>query len=166
MSNILTYLAQADIRDSIQTLEGEILTRPALLKTDGTNVTWACDVRISGYDDPLRIVPIAMNNRDVIYADVGMAVTLARSTSGRFEVTGLSKRKPGRRFRIGVNLRTGNSQPPIDVTLTARPLTYGELIMAGGYGVVPYGSYGMFRGGVLVGLNGTLNSDGGVSTMG
>lgn len=159
MASILTYLQQAQIRDSVQTLEGEILSRPSLLKTDGTNVTWACDVRIPGYDDPLRLVPVAMNNRELLYADVGQAVTLARSLSGRFEVTGFSKRKPGRRVRIGVNLRTGQALPPEDTTLTARSLTYAELELYGGYGVVPYGSYGMFRGGVLVGLNGAVSRD-------
>ncbi len=47
---VLTYLTEASIRDNIQTMEGEVLTRPALLKTDGTALTWAADVKISTTD--------------------------------------------------------------------------------------------------------------------
>lgn len=149
--SILSYLQEAQIRDDIQSLEGEILTRPALLKTDGTLITWACDVKLPGYDEPLRVVPIAMNNRDLVYAcEVGQAVSLARSKTGRFEVTGLSKRKPGTRRTIAVDLSSGVAQNPTDVTLQSRVLNYGELMQFGGYGLVPYGATALFRGGVLV----------------
>lgn len=179
--SVLTYLQQAHIRDSVRTLEGEVMTRPMLHKTDGVNLTYACDVRVST-DDPrgepwkkdvdpvlgerdfgrvLHSVPIAVGNRDLIYAEVGSAVTLARSSSGRFEVIGFSKRKPGTRKRVAVNLTpydpasgSGGSYPigtPADVGMSSRLLTFGELAtLGGGYGVAPYGAYGIFIGGNLV----------------
>lgn len=150
--NVVTYLQSAAIRDSIQSIEGKILTRPRLQKTDGTEITWSCDVRITGYDDPLLNVPIAMANRELVYAEAGSAVELTRSLSGRFEITGFSKRMPGRRTRIGVDIDIGSTSTDPDTTLNARPLTYGELATFGGYGNVPYGAYGIFRGTELIDL--------------
>jgi hypothetical protein len=80
---LLVDLMGAQIRDDIQTLQGEVLTRPALLATDGTNLTYACDVRIQGMDLPLQNVRIAAGNRELIYADVQSAVTLTRTPEGR-----------------------------------------------------------------------------------
>jgi hypothetical protein len=166
--SILTYLTSAKIRDDQRTLEGEVLTRPALLATDGASLTWACDVKISGYDDPLRNVPIAVNNRDLIYADTGQAVTLSRNPGGAWEIIGLAKRKPGQRVRVpvaigwddgaggdlGGNL-TITTGTPIDMTLSARALTLAELMtLGGGFGVAPLGVTGIFRAGVLIELGG------------
>jgi hypothetical protein len=166
--SVLTYLTSAAIRDGVRQLEGEIISRPGLFKTDGVNLTYAADVRIAedlpeGPPDPfleasysdrvLRNVPIAGANRDLVYAEAGAAVTLARAGTGRFEITGFAKRKPGRRIRVAVNLETYVPGEPEDVGLSARPLTYGELgdpACGGGYGSIPYGAYGVFRAGVLV----------------
>lgn len=165
---VLTYLQSAAIRDSVRQLEGEILSRPGLYKTDGVRLAYAADVRIAedlpeGEEDPvldasysdrvLRNIPIASGNRDLIFAEAGAAVMLARAGTGRFEITGFAKRKPGRRIRVPVDLSTFVPGAPADVGLSARPLTYGELgdpAFGGGYGSIPYGAYGVFRGGVLI----------------
>lgn len=168
--SVLTYLTQAAIRDSIQSLEGEMLTRPALIRADGPNITYAADVKIGGYDDPLRNVPVAMGNRDLIYADVGQAVTLTRSTCGTFEITGFAKKKPGTRMRIAVYLGTINGATPgqpgippsvgpaIDSGLRVYRLTIADMgslpYAPDGWGSLPLGSYALYRGNVLVNLNG------------
>lgn len=163
----LTYLLEASVRDGQRTLEGKMLSRPRLAMTDGTNVTYAADVDIgqTGYDpvtakqvvQPLRNVPIAQGVRELVYAEAGMAVTLTRSKSGRWEITGFAKRMPGKYVRVGVRppafcfgLPDYELDPDDDVGLEARPLTYGELATYGGYGTVPYGATGIFRGGVLI----------------
>lgn len=147
--SILTYLTQAEIRKAADELDGKILTRPALLVTDGLSMIYAVDVDI-GQENPLRNVPIARANRDLLYAETGAAVRLRRTESGRYEVSGFSQEAPGTYIRIPVHLETFVLGPAVDVTLTGRPLTYGELAtIGGGYGVCPYGAIGIFRGGIL-----------------
>lgn len=169
MSGYLTYLINAEIDLKERELDGTTLTRPTLLVTDGLNLTYAVDVDVGSKkidvntgDEvvaPLRNVPIAAANKDLIYTDVGSAVRLRRSDSGRWEVVGFSKRRVGTYTRVPVNIpelgfgplpyTIGNIQ---NIGLVARPLTYDELITYGGYGVVPYGAIGIFRDGALVEL--------------
>lgn len=147
--SILTYITQAEIRAAAEELDGKILTRPALLVTDGLSMLYAVDVDI-GQESPLRNVPIARANRDLLYAEVGAAVRLRRSESGRYEVSGFSQEAPGTFIRIPVSLTTFVLGPASDETLSARPLTYVELgTIGGGYGVCPYGAIGIFKGGIL-----------------
>jgi len=108
--------------------------------------TWACDVDI-GKDQPLRNVPVANNNRDIIYAQVGMPVALKRQVGNNYAIVGLSKTTVGDTHIIYMRFGDAFGQ----VTGTARyanvyrPLTYGELAnYYGGYGNVPYGSIGRF----------------------
>jgi len=42
--------------------------------------------------------------------------------------------------------------PIEDITISARPLGYGELADFGGYGMVPYGAVAIFRGDTLLEL--------------
>lgn len=169
MSGLLTYLVRAEIDQSVREIDGAILTRPALLVTDGLALTYGVDVDVgmktidSNTGDevvtPLRNVPIAANSRDVIYSDAGTAVRLRRSESGRWEVVGLSKRRPGTYVRVPVTIPEPGFGPiaydlgePLQVGLIARALTYDELASFGGYGTVPYGATGIFRNGVLIEL--------------
>lgn len=185
---VLTDFANAQIRDRVAALDGEILTRPALVHTDGAALSYACDVRVSSEDsrglsywrplpghegddppeddgerlalDPLlstgRVlygVPIAAAGHELSYAEPGAAVKLARNTSGRWEITGFSKRKPGKLIRVAVNLATMAVATPVDATITSRALTFGELgdvTIGGGFGVCAFGAYGVWSGGVLV----------------
>lgn len=169
MAGLLTYLVRGEIDQSIREIDGAILTRPTLLVTDGLSLTYGCDVDVglksldgnTGEEvvAPLRNVPIAANSRDLIYADAGTAVRLRRSETGRWEVTGLSKRRPGSYSRVPVHIPDPSFGPiaydlgtVVEVGLVARALTYDELASFGGYGVVPYGATGIFRGGVLIEL--------------
>lgn len=149
--SVIVNIASAEVRDAAPTLEGEVLTRPALLKTDGENLTYACDVKIGGYDDPLRSVPIANGARDLCYAEAGAAVTLTRSRGGKYEITGYAKKKPGTRTRIAVNLDTLVAGDGVSVGLSSRPLTWEELgTIGGGWGVAPWGGVAIFRGDTLI----------------
>lgn len=183
---VLTDFTDAQIRDAVEALDAEVLTPPSLVYTDGTALTYACDVKIStedsrglrwwrptpGHegDDPpeddgealardpvlssgrvLYAVPIASANHDLIYAEPGSAVKLARNASGRMEIVGFSKRKPGTRKRVAVNLLTLAIVAEGDESLTSRRLTFGELAtLGGGFGVAPFGAYGVWSGGELV----------------
>lgn len=150
MSDVLSYLMQADIRDAAPEIQGKILTRPALLVTDGTGVVYACDVDI-GKTDPLRNVPIASNNNALNYAEAGCAVTLRKTVSGQYTITGFAKEMPGTYIRIPVSITTGAFGPIEDLSITSRPLQLGELALyGGGFGIIPLGAVGTFQGGVLI----------------
>lgn len=145
----LTYLARAEIRDAQDELNGKVLTRPALLVSDGRAETYACDIDI-GKDDPLRNVPIAAGNRELIYANTGAAVRLRRSDGGRYQVVGFSKELPGKRVRVAVNMVDGTFGAAQSVGWSSRPATYGELATLRGYGNTPYGAVLLFRGATMV----------------
>lgn len=164
----LTWLTSAVMRDEKAEIDGRVLTRPALLVTDGAAIVYAVDVDIgitdtTGYDQAqdllnakitgtvLRNVPIARGNDALIYAEVGAAVRLRRSASGRYEVVGFSLQIPGKNIRIPVNLDDMTFGPIEDRTLTSRAFTLEELAsFGGGFGVVPFGAYGLFRGSTLI----------------
>lgn len=164
--SVLTYLLEASVRDGRRELEGKVLTRPRLRLSDGRHLTYVADIDIgiTGYDpvtnakvvQPLRNVPIAVGNRDVIYAEAGMAVKLKRSDSGRWEISGFAKRLPGTYKRVGVRppkfcfgLPDYEVDPDEDVGLYSRVLTYEELATYT-YGIVPYGAIAIFRGETLL----------------
>lgn len=171
----LTYLLQATLKDSKQELDGRIISRPALLVTDGENNVYACHVDIgvisaAGVDQAQNIhnpntglqnqpwtvlynVPIARGNRDLIYADVGAAVRLRRTTGGRFEIVGYSFEAPGTIKRIGVDIEEFTIGAVEDFTVTSLVIPYGELATSGGYGNVPYGAYATYVGSTLLGIS-------------
>jgi hypothetical protein len=163
----LTYLIEAQQRDMQQELDGKVLTRPQLSVTDGLSTTYACDVDIGitnqqGNDQSANLlnvgamgsvlhdVPIARGNMDVVYADVGAAVRLRRSASGRYEIIGFSKQMPGTYIRVPVDLEDFTFGVIEDLSITSRPLTYADLAMFGGYGTAAYGSVVIFQGSTLI----------------
>lgn len=176
--SFVTYLAEAEIRDSRTTVTGKVFSRPSLSYTDGINVTYSCDVDVGQEGPindngdlgivPLRNVPIAANNKSLVYAEVGQAVELRKDSSGRWEVTGLAKTFPGTFTLVGVTItqpchtfpildHEGQVIPtsvivgdPTQIGLLVRPLTYEELSTVGVYGVTPYGSIGVFENGSLI----------------
>lgn len=158
MSSKLTGFVRELVRDTVIRVDGEVLSRPGLLRTDGTNLTYACDVRLLDADEELRACPIAagVGGKLSVALDVGCAVELSRiPATGKFEITGFSKRKPGKRKIVSVNVATGAAGPIVDRTLTARPLTLGELASyGGGFGLIPFGAYAVIRGGVIVEVRG------------
>lgn len=166
----LSWLTNAIITDKRLELDGKVLTRPALLVTDGAAVIYAVDVDIgindtTGYDQTLDLtnanivgsvlhnVPIAPGNDALIYADVGAAVRLRRSASGRYEVVGFSLTMPGTMTRTPVRLDDLTFGEIVDKTVTPHVFTLGELAFyGGGFGVIPFGAVGMLRGGILIGI--------------
>ena len=149
--NVLTYLTEAQITDAEDEIDGKALTRPALLATDGAVLAYVVDVDI-GQNVILRNVPVARNNRSLTFTDAGAAIRLRRTASGRYEVIGLSNELPGTYTTFAVNLGDFSFGPVTDLTLVSRVLTYAELATYGGYGVLPYGTIGIFKGGALLEL--------------
>lgn len=168
MPGQLSYLVTAIVDDNVTELEGKTLGRPALLVSDGENLTYGVDVDIGRTQidpntadevvTPLREVPIAAGNKELLYADVGAAVKLRRRAgSGRFEVIGFAKNIPGTYTRYAMTFGDFSADPIViagddgtDVGLSARRLTWGELGTLGVYGVTAYGAIGVFRGETLV----------------
>jgi hypothetical protein len=149
-TELLTYLTQADIRDAAPEIEGKTLSRPALLYTDGSGSTYAVDVDI-GLEDPLRNVPIAAGNNQLVYAETGAAVVLRRTASGQYKVTGFAKEMPGTFIRVPVTIETLTLGPAENLSLSSRPLTLEELgLYAGGFGLCPFGAIAVFRGSTLI----------------
>ena len=165
---VVTDITQNIVTNKNAQIQGKILSRPALLVTDGTNTVYACDVDIGlqppqgfdamgnpittggvGLDAILRNVQIARGNRDLIYADAGSAVILQRTESGFYQIIGFSSEMPGTYTRVIVNISDFTYGSTQDLTPIARPLTYLELSIYGQYGIIPYGAIGLFIGGVL-----------------
>lgn len=89
--SLLTNITQAQIDASQTELDGKIPTRPALLVTDGIALVYAVDVDIGESGRVLKNVPLARANRDLLYAEAGVACRLRRSANGKFEVVGFSE---------------------------------------------------------------------------
>lgn len=161
-SSILTDQTKTLITGNPTVLYGKVVTRPALLVTDGQNQIYACDVDI-GVTDPtglidqtqkylggvpgsssfatgddlvygtiLHNVSIARNNQSLLYADVGNPVVLQRDGSGQWQVTGFGTEMPGTRVRIAVDLGDLTIGSITDLSIVARPLQLGELATYGG----------------------------------
>jgi hypothetical protein len=112
------------------------------------NWVWACDVDI-GEKEVLRCVPVASNNREIIYAEEGKSVTLTRLGQGKWVITGLAKTKPSTVHYIYVTFEEDLfriSRKELKGWYI-RALTYGELGGLGGtgYGLLPYGARGKFN---------------------
>lgn len=167
MSSPLTYLVEAVQRDTKYELDGRTITRPTLSVSDGLNYTYGVDVDIGvtnqqGNDQSLNLlnigplgsilhnVPIAKGNMDVVYADVGAAVRLRRTATGRYEIIGFSKEMPGTYKRIPVDFTNFSLGPIEDLTITSVAVSYGDLVLFGGYGVAAYGTIAIYKGSVLI----------------
>jgi hypothetical protein len=101
-------------------------------------------------DTTLHNVVIARNNADLIYAEVGNAVTLERSQSGQWQVTGFSIEKPGTYTVIPVDLGNMTIGTVVDMSIDGHMLTLGEMGTLSPFGVIPFGAAGVFRGGKLL----------------
>jgi hypothetical protein len=143
-----------DERDAARRTElhGETMTRFVLTPFDpaGTLMPVA-DVMISA--TLISSVPLAANNRELLYSNPGTPITLARSASGRLEVTGLSKRGYGNVFTYNVTVPEitpmasdgGSNLASLVLTsvavsgFTVSVATLGELATAttGGFGETP-----------------------------
>jgi hypothetical protein len=119
-----------------------------LYDADGSWV-WACDVDL-GNEEVVRCVPVASNNREIIYAEQGRSVTLSRLNDGRWVINGLAKSLKSTVHFIYLSF-VDDMYQVLRKELRGyylRPLTYGEigtLVAPYGYGVLPYGIYGRFK---------------------
>jgi hypothetical protein len=110
---------------------------------------WACDVDL-GDEQVIRCVPVAANNRELIYAEQGRAVTLSRLNNGKWVITGLAKSLNSTVHYIYMSF-TDDTYTILGKSLRGfviRPLTYGELgtlVPPPGYGTLPYGVQGKFK---------------------
>lgn len=148
----LTDVTQAQINSAQTELDGKILTRPALLVTDGANLIYAVDVDI-GLGAPLKNVPIARGNFDLLYADVGNAARLRRSESGQYEVVGFSKELPGSFTRVCVHIGDGVLGPVTDEGISSHVVSLGELAdFSAGFGSTPFEAVAIYRGSTLLEL--------------
>jgi hypothetical protein len=119
---------------------------------------WAADVDIGkkgplknkkDSDGILKGVPVAANNREIIYAEQGKGVMLAKISPGKWVIAGLAKSVKSTIHFIYMIFED-------DIFSIAReefygdyirPLTYGELGSIQeplGYGTLPYGAQGKF----------------------
>jgi hypothetical protein len=117
------------------------------LYDDAEGWVWACDVDI-GQPEVLRSVPVASNNREIIYAEEGKSVALKKMNQGRWVIAGLAKTVRSTTHIIYVSFEEDLASI-VGHTLTGylvRPFTYGELgaLSPGGYGSLPYGARGRF----------------------
>jgi hypothetical protein len=117
------------------------------LYSDSNNWIWACDVDI-GQPEVLRGVPVASNNREIIYAEIGKAVALSKMNDGRWCISGLAKTCRGlghiiyMSFEDDIATVTGEDWSGNVV----RTLTLGELgdLGPGAFGALPLGAHGRF----------------------
>lgn len=166
-------------------LDGIVVSRPALKVTDGNAAMWACDVNVgimtadgranqtqlllTGVPGSnqwslqsilttgtiMRNVPLAANNAQLRYADVGNAVKLQPTSTGQWQVTGFSVKLPGTQVRIPVNVKQMTIGDAVDYSVSGRPLTLQEIgEYGGGFGVCPLGASGLFVAGVLQEVHG------------
>lgn len=150
--SLLTQVTRSEIRSAAVELDGKILTRPALLVSDGVNLVYAVDVDI-GQGTPLKNVPIARGNRDLIYADVGNAARLRRSASGQYEVVGFTKEMPGTVTRVCVHLADGVLGAIEDMTISGEVVTLAQLATFGsGFGYTPLEAVAIYQGDTLLEL--------------
>lgn len=115
----------------------------------GEKWTWACDVDI-GEDEPMTGVPVASNNREIIYAEIGKAVALSKMSSGKWCISGLAKKCRGLGHIIYMSFLDDKVSVVNDGwkgKLTRR-LSLGELGGLGpsSFGALPLGAYGRFDG--------------------
>jgi hypothetical protein len=112
---------------------------------------WQLDDSKPGHvDTTMHNVPIARNNTDLIYADVGAPVVVERSASGNWQITGFSMEMPGTYKLYPVNLELGTIGTVINLSIDTRLLTLGEMGTLAPWGQLPFGASAIFEGGVLL----------------
>ena len=137
------------IEQAKTTLTGTIASEFYEYYDDEGNYCWACDVDI-GEDENLVCVPVASNNREVIYAQEGKGVNLTKALNGKYQITGLSKTVYSTRHYTYLTFTEDTYAFVREETVgnTTRKLTYGELgtlVTPLGYGTLPYGARGKFQ---------------------
>jgi hypothetical protein len=114
---------------------------------DGDSSVWACDVDI-GQEEVLQGVPVASSNREIIYAEIGKSVILARMNNNTWCISGLSKVLMGQEHVIYMTFADdlGSIARESWSGSITRILTLGELGDLGpaNFGALPLGAHGRF----------------------
>jgi hypothetical protein len=126
---------------------GTIVSPFKRLQADGSNWMWSVDVDI-GQSQIMKDVPVASNNRELMYSQQGMSVSLNKMNDGRWVVSGLAKTSQGLGHIMYVSF-SEDIATVIDEAMdgyTIRPLTLGELgtLSPTGFGYFPFGCSGRF----------------------
>ena len=113
---------------------------------------WQLDDSLPGHiDTTMRNVPLARNNKDLRYADVGAPVTLERSdVLAAWQVTGFSIQRPGTHKLYPVDLGDMTIDTVIDLSVSTRLLTFAELGELQPFGTLTFGASAIYKGGELV----------------
>jgi hypothetical protein len=78
---------------------GKIASAFYQLYDDANGWVWACDVDLGDDEGTvLSAVPVAANNRELIYAQEGSSVVLSKTLTGTYQITGLSKVVKGKTY--------------------------------------------------------------------
>ncbi len=146
------------VNSSRETITGKVASDFYEVDDAAGGYVWGCDVDIGQpmtYEDEygrtqtstvLRNVPIAMNNREIFYAQVGWPVLLRRMSNSRFAVVGLGKSIKQTteityvRFTNGLEVVSRETRG-----YYYRRLTLGELGTVEPFGYLPFGSIGIFN---------------------
>jgi len=108
---------------------------------------WQLDDSLPGHvDTSMHNVPIARNNEELRYAQIGAPVVLTRNLRGQWEITGFSQEQPGTHIMYPVDLGDGSIRTIIDLTTTIRMLTLAELGEIQPFGAIPFGAGALFKG--------------------
>ena len=114
---------------------------------------WQLDDSLPGHvDTTLHNVPIAKNNLDLVYADVGSPVICERDATGQWQIIGFSMERPGTHTLYPVDLGDMTLGTVIDLTVDTRLLTLAEMGEMRPFGVLPFGASAIFEGGELVSI--------------
>lgn len=112
---------------------------------------WQLDDTLPGHvDTTLHNVTISRNNRDLIYADVGSPVRLDRSESGNWEITGFAMERPGTHMLYPVDLGDMTIGTVMDLSISTRLLSLGEMGEVQPFGELPFGASAIFEGDTLI----------------
>ena len=114
---------------------------------------WQLDDSLPGrVDTTLHNVPIARNNEDLLYADVGSPVIIDRSETGNWQVIGFSQERPGTHILYPVDLEDMSIGTIMDLSIETRLLTLAELGELRPFGFLPFGASAIFEGGTMIQL--------------
>lgn len=157
MSKALREIVDRAIAENKFSITGKVISEFFEYSDANGNWCWGANVHI-GDGKVLKNVPVASNNRDVIYSQQNKGVVLNRMSDNRWAISGISKVVTDNthytyvEFKDDIFSIVGEEMKGVVV----RPMTYGELgntVEPYGYGVLPYGIQGLFSpDGVLIEL--------------
>lgn len=151
-------LISAVLKSSEGTITGKVASDFYELHDASGGYAWGCDVDIGQpmtYADAagreqtttvLRNVPIAMNNREIFYAQVGWPVLLRKMSNLKYAIVGL-----GKSIKLTTDVTYVSFTDGVSIVSREtlgyyyRRLTLGELGTIEDFGDLPFGAIGIFN---------------------